>query len=392
MLFLTIIFSVFVAAAEIDIVIPSFPQLQEVFNLSAFKAELILSVNLISHCIAALYAGNLGDKYGKKRVIIYGFLIFIAGSVVCALSSSFEVLIFGRILQGAGVAPAMVLGFIIAIERYPTEMQERVMALLNGVITLSICLAPTIGSYMTIYFGWKGNFRLLLILGIIAAIAFQIFVPSDKIKNSNLRISLKEYIPVLKNKITMLYVIMLCLTIGAYYSFVGLAPILYTEALGVSLYNFGFYQGALTLTFGVFSIISGSLIKLFGKKLCLYVSLFLIGGFLIVNPLLIIFNIATPLNITLTMLMLSIGFVVPCNAIFVLTLDKIPEAKGKISALISTTKWVFTIIGLQVAGFFYAKSYASVGTITTLMVVVSLSLAALLWKKDSKLKTTLLQQ
>lgn len=386
LIFLTVIFSIFVAGAEVDIAIPSFPEIRSFFNISPFLVEFVLGINLISHCIAALFCGNLGDKYGKKRVINYGFFLFIIGSFICATAHNFTILLFGRIIQGMGVAPAMVLSFIIAIERHEAKDQEKIMGMLNGVATLSICIAPSLGSYVNLYFGWRGNFWLLFILGILALIAFAIFIPSDKKNDKKIKINLYEYVHLLRNKLVALYVVVLCLTIGAYYTFVGIAPILFIESLGVSLQYFGLYLGAMTLTFGIFSIISGRVIKILGKKISILGSVLMIVLFLIASLCMIIFGVQSPAIIILVMLLLSVGFVIPCNIMFVLALETIPAAKGRISALISTTKWIFASIGIQAASYFYSHSYSSVGIIVTFMVFLSFILSAFIWKEDKRFR------
>lgn len=376
----------FVAGAEIDIAIPSFPEMRAFFGISPFMVELVLGINLFAHCIAALFCGNLGDKYGKKRVINYGFAIFIAGSLLCALAPNFAILLFGRVLQGVGVAPAMVLSFIIAIEAQPKEKQEKIMGIFNGVTTLSICIAPVLGSYINFYFGWRGNFWLLFVLGISVLILFVLFIPDDKKHEKSVRINIKEYFVLLKNKLVFLYVTVLCFVIASYYTFVGLAPIVYMEALGVSLKHFGFYQGALTLTFGIFSILSGGVIKLFGKKNSLIASIFCILAFIVINLILVFAGVKSALAVTLTSVLLSIGFVIPCNVMFVLVLEILPQAKGRVSALISTLKWVITIIGIQVASYYYNHSYFSLGITTTLMVATALVISIKLWRTDERIR------
>ena len=391
MIFIVVILSIFVAGAEIDIAIPSFPQMREFFGVSPFMIELVLGVNLFFHCFGALFCGALGDKFGKKRVIVYGFLLFVLGSLICAITSNFYLLLFARAIQGIGVAPAMVLSFIIAIEHYSHKGQEKIMGFLNGFSTLSVCIAPSLGSYVNYYFGWHGNFWLLFVLGILALITFQIFIPDDKKHEKHIKINILHYFILLKNRMIFLYLMTACLTIGAYYTFVGLAPILYIESLGVELKQFGLYQGVLTLVFGIFSIISGNVINIFGKKNSFIASIFLVVLFIIINSIITIAHTQNPLIITSTLLLLSVGFVIPCNILIVLVLDIIPSAKGRVSALISTIKWIFAIIGIQVASFFYDKTYTSIGVMMTLMVLISLILSSIIWREDEKLRKACLE-
>ena len=72
MMFFTVLILAILSGAEIDLFTPSFPELQTIFNLSPSTIELLLSVNLIAHCISSLIVGNLGDRYGRKTIIIIG--------------------------------------------------------------------------------------------------------------------------------------------------------------------------------------------------------------------------------------------------------------------------------------------------------------------------------
>ena len=80
-LLITVIIMEILTGAEIDLFVPSFPEIQDTFNLSTFMTELLLGVNLTSYCITSLIVGNLGDRYGRRPIIILGLLIFNLGSL-----------------------------------------------------------------------------------------------------------------------------------------------------------------------------------------------------------------------------------------------------------------------------------------------------------------------
>lgn len=67
--FITVLIMEILAGAEVDLFVPSFPDLQKAFNLSPFMVELLLGVNLTAHCITSLIVGNLGDKYGRRPIL-----------------------------------------------------------------------------------------------------------------------------------------------------------------------------------------------------------------------------------------------------------------------------------------------------------------------------------
>ena len=233
--FITILFVIFVSAAEIDICVPSFPQIQREFGLSPFKTEALLGANLLFHCIAALYAGTFGDKYGKKRAVNVGFVIFILGSLLCFFAPGYNSLISGRILQGIGISASLVLAPIIILDLYEKEKQQKIMSMLNGFVTLAVCVAPVIGSYATLLFDWRANFLLLTLLGLAAFGMFHVFIPSDKSVNPDVRLSIREYAIIFKSREAVLYIVGFAFCVGAYYTFVGMASIVYIESFGVSL-------------------------------------------------------------------------------------------------------------------------------------------------------------
>ena len=93
---------------SMQIFVPSLPAIQEGFAVAAATAQLVLSLSLFAIAVATLGYGPLADRYGRRPVMIVGIVLFLIGSVVCAVAPSIEVLILGRILQAAGgAAPAV---------------------------------------------------------------------------------------------------------------------------------------------------------------------------------------------------------------------------------------------------------------------------------------------
>lgn len=382
--FVTILFVIFVSCAEIDICVPSFPQIQREFGLSPFKTEALLGANLLFHCIAALYAGTFGDKYGKKRAVNAGFVIFISGSLLCFFAPGYNSLISGRILQGIGISASLVLAPIMILDLYEKEKQRKMMSMLAGFVTLAVCVAPVIGSYATLLFDWRANFLLLTLLGLVAFGMFHVFIPSDKSVNHDAKLSIREYAIIFKSKEAILYIVGFAFCVGAYYTFVGMASIVYIESFGVSLKNFGIYQGLLTFTFGIVSIFSGSIIPKIGKKTSFMISLGLIVVFLLLCLFAIIFNIQNPNYITAIILVLSVGVVIPCNVMYVLGLGSIAGASGKISGLLTTGKWLFTIVGIQTASYFYTHDFRSTGLLIFVMEFATLAILLVFLNRNKK--------
>src|SRR4051794_12004758 len=112
MLLLTMILLDILGGAEVDLFVPSFPELKKEFALTPFWVEALLSVNFIGYCLSLIFVGGLADRYGRKPIILTGLVIFVIGSFTCLKAESFEFLLIGRFLQGVGVAAPAILSFL----------------------------------------------------------------------------------------------------------------------------------------------------------------------------------------------------------------------------------------------------------------------------------------
>lgn len=367
---------------EFDLFVPSFPQLQSHFHLTPFWVEALLSVNFIGYCASLFFVGGLSDRFGRKSIILMGLFIFIVGSALCLFETSYYFLLIGRFLQGVGIAAPSILSFLIIADSYPIKEQQFFMAMLNGSMNTAAALAPVIGSYIALYFHWQGNFAALLILGIITFMVSVIFVPSYALPKRKESVLPHTYISLVRSKPLMLLVSTLFFIFVPYWIFVGISPLLYIKEYGVSLHHFGFYQGSFALIFAIGSVLYGLMIKqkTYDQRKMHVATLWIFVVSMVMLALLAIFNSADPILITFAMMIFVIGQIIPSTLLYPLTLNFIPEAKGRISALLQGGRLIVASIGLQVAGFFYAGSFQNVGVIISAFIIVAVFLLFLVVK------------
>jgi DHA1 family bicyclomycin/chloramphenicol resistance-like MFS transporter len=368
---------------EIDICVPSFPEIQNAFGISSFAVEFILGINLLTHCVGGLVAGNLGDKYGRKPVILFGLALFIFGSLTCALSESYCALLVGRFIQGIGISCPSVLAYVIIPDAYDIKTHQKLLGLLNFFSTLAMAVAPIIGSYATLLFGWRGNFYLLLFLGIVCYVLGYFFLPTA-VKNNNVSLGLSEYAKILKNKKAIHYVFTICSFVIGYWVFIAMAPLLYINDLGVKLEHFGWYQGSLAAIFAIVSLSSEKLYSLFGVKKCFEGGIALVVLALASILALLFAEVKNPLLITSALAILSAGIICPVNILCPYSFKAIaPSEKGKLNALIALVKYGSISLLVQTTSFFYNRSFLAVGLTIFATIVVALFFCARLLKMDN---------
>lgn len=351
------------AGMEFDLFVPSFPELQSQFALSPFWVETLLSVNFTGYCLSLFFVGGLADRYGRKPIILLGLMTFIIGSLLCLGAPSYHFLLSGRFLQGVGIASPAILSFLIIADSYPLKKQQFLFAILNGLRNAAAGTAPVLGSYITLYFHWQGNFTVLLLLGLIAFVMTVLFIPPHKRSEHKETLSWQGYIPIFHSKPLMLLIMHIVFGFVPYWIFVGMSPLLYMEDLGVSLAHFGYYQGALALVFGLGSLLFGLIIVRYNQQKMLYLSsLIWIAG--LMNLAWVAFlSSPNPLLITLAFLPFVVGGIIPSIILQPLCLNFMPQAKGRVSALLQGGHAIFSSLGLQLAGYYYVGSFRNIAII-----------------------------
>jgi DHA1 family bicyclomycin/chloramphenicol resistance-like MFS transporter len=317
MLILTVILMDILIGMEFDLFVPSFPELQDYFNLSPSWVEMALSVNFIGYCISLFVVGELADRYGRKSIILLGLLTFILGSLLCLSTTSYYFILCGRFLQGLGIAAPSILSFLIIADAYPVKKQQSLLAILNGSMNIAVAFSPVIGSFITKQFHWKWNFVALLLLGLITFGMTLFFIPANKI--------------------------------------------IYEKTRSV-------LQGSIALTFALGSLAFEFIVNRYDQKKMLSIANQILIFSFICLMLVTFKNGHNPLLITLAFIPFVIGQIMPGNILYPLYLNLMPEAKGKLTAIIQGGRLIFGSLGIQIASYFYQGSFRNIGIIVGIFV------------------------
>ncbi|CAO5679227.1 MAG: Multidrug resistance protein MdtL [Holosporales bacterium] len=344
-----------ISGMEVDLFVPSFPLLQACFNLTPFHVELTLGVNLVSYCFASFLASPTAEKYGKKNTIIMGTFIFSLGSILCSIATKYEWILVGRALQGFGIAAPCVLAYVVIADHYSEEEQARFLGYMNAAITLGMSFAPIIGCVVADACDWRGNFHILSIFGFLALITTCAFLPRDQGRSTQSIFNFKNFIPVLRCSSTLWMATSIVLIGQGYWTFIALSPLLYIEVYNVSLLDFGYYQGALSFSFALVSLLGGHIIRVLGNDLSLIYSLrlMLISG---ISILLCLFKGASPFWITVSMCLHSMAVALPLIILWPKYISITNTHKTERSSLATAGRLIATASSVQFISFLYDES------------------------------------
>lgn len=154
-----------VGALAIDTYLPSFAAIGHDFNVGPLAVQQTLSVFLATFAFMMLFHGVLSDSFGRRPVILVALAVFTAATVGAALATSFGALLVCRALQGLGAGAGSVIGQAIVQDRFKGAQAQKMMSQIMLVFGLAPAIAPILGGWLQVSFGWRATFVFLALFG-----------------------------------------------------------------------------------------------------------------------------------------------------------------------------------------------------------------------------------
>jgi Bcr/CflA subfamily drug resistance transporter len=274
---------VFSFAFGMDIFIPVVPEMQAVFHTSQFLIQLSLSLFLLTIGVSELFMGPLADQFGRYKMVIISIIIFMLGSLGCALANTIEFLIAARVVCAMGACGMLVVAFAIVRDLYDDQRSGKLYSWLNAAIGVSPTFAPVIGSYLGHFFGWRSVFWFLFALGGVVLLITIFFIretlPHTKRKKID-RYIVKRYWTILTTARFIKYTLFTSLGVTVCFSFFSVSPFIIIKLLHVSQEYFGYCFAAFGLVLIIGGMIAAKLIEHRGIDVTLSVGIVLVfvGG------------------------------------------------------------------------------------------------------------------
>lgn len=150
---------------SMDLYLPQLPQLARTLGTTDALAQATMSVCMIGLGVGQLIAGPLSDRYGRKRPLVAGVVLFAVLSAVCAIAPTIEVLLVARFFQGLAGAAGVVISMAVARDLFEGVELSRMLSLLALVTSLTPIIAPVIGGQLAHFMDWRGIFFVLAGVG-----------------------------------------------------------------------------------------------------------------------------------------------------------------------------------------------------------------------------------
>ena len=329
---------------SIDMYLPGFGNVADDFGVDISRVGLTLTSYLIGIALGQLAYGPLMDRFGRRRPLIGGLILFTVTSLICAASWNLNILIAARFFMALGGCAGMVASKAIVRDLFEKKQVADVLSTLMLIMGVAPIIAPTVGGLVIGTFDWEAVFYILAAFAIIMLVLITYVLPESAKPNHTTSLRPKnillEYVSILKNREFFIFAIARGFTMGCLLSYVSSAPFIFIEFFGLTEQQFGWVFGSNALGLILGSQINRLALKRFSLlqiTVTTCVALTILTAFgLGISFVEINFWIVYPFLFTMLFL---IGFQNP--NVTALSLDPFTKQAGSASALIGSIGMIF---------------------------------------------------
>ncbi|MFN4312361.1 MAG: Bcr/CflA family multidrug efflux MFS transporter [Ferrovibrio sp.] len=231
----------------VDMYLPGLPALERALATDAGKVQQTLSLFFLGLAIGQLFYGPLSDRFGRRLPLLAGNLLFVAASVACALAPDIDSLIAARFLQAFGSCAGLVIARAMVRDLFEPREGARVMSLLMLVMGVAPILAPLMGGYVLVWFGWPAIFWFLAGFGLFVLAAARLWLPETHVAAPERRLTLgsalRDYGALLTQRRFMGYTLSSSLAMAGMFAYIAGSPFVFIDLYGVPADAYGWIFG-----------------------------------------------------------------------------------------------------------------------------------------------------
>jgi DHA1 family bicyclomycin/chloramphenicol resistance-like MFS transporter len=345
---------------SIDMYLPAFPVIARDLHTTTENVAMSLSSFFIGISLGQLLYGPLLDRYGRKKPLIVGLTVYVLASLGCLFAASLNQLIILRAVQAVGSCAAAVASVAMVRDFFPVKDSAKIFSLLMLVVGVSPMLAPTIGSYITVLFGWHAIFIVLLGLGVLNLLSTIFLLPAKFVPDENISLKpgpiIRGFLAVTFEPQFYTYAFTGAIAFAGLFAYVAGSPVVFLEVFKTSTEVYGWIFAFLSIGLIGSSQVNSILLKKHGSEEIIVWALICQVAFTIIFYIGLYLNVVGIVEaIVFLFLFLScIGFTNP-NTV-ALSLAPFKKNAGTASALMGAIQMGLGALASSVLSLFHTKS------------------------------------
>ena len=249
------------ASLSTDIYLPAMPVMAAELQ---GDAELTITGFLIGFALAQLIWGPVSDRLGRRTPLFIGMVLFIIGSVGCALSVSIDQIIFWRVFQALGACTGPMLARAMVRDLFARTRAAQMLSTLTIVMAIAPIIGPLLGGQLIRVTSWHAIFWLLAGIGLLMLLALrwlpETLPPERRQQGSPLK-AFHHYGQLLRNRIFIRYTLSLTCYYVAAYAFITGSPDVYIRYFGVEPQHYGWLFAVNILGLMTMSLVNRRLVQ-----------------------------------------------------------------------------------------------------------------------------------
>ncbi len=233
----------FIGQGSITILVPALPEIASTMHVSNPKAVQLVSTYLLGIAITSLFIGTLSDRFGRKKIIVIGALLYIISATLPLFADTLSEFAYLQFFQALGGGALLIMSHTIAVDSFQGKEREKALAIIYPMISISPPVAIFIGGAINHIWQWKSIYIFsslyTLIILLVGIFLFKDSLKQTKQKPINTKQLLKNYIHISTHRVFILYTALNCLAAAMIYSFFVDTPFILRN-LGMSSIETGY--------------------------------------------------------------------------------------------------------------------------------------------------------
>lgn len=235
------------APLGIDMYLPALPTLAATFSATTAEVQRTLAAFFLGFALGQALYGPVADRFGRKPPLYAGLALFVAASAASALAGSIGALVALRLVQAIGACAGVVIARAMVRDLFEPQETARVYSALMLVMGVAPILAPLLGGYLLLWFGWRAIFWVLVASGLLSLLLVWLRLPETHDRSTARPLSfqtvLVRYGALLLDRHFLGHALASGLGAAGMFAYIAGSPFVFIELYQVSAQNFGWIFG-----------------------------------------------------------------------------------------------------------------------------------------------------